>query len=104
MNPKILFVVVFLIALLFRLWGVNYDLPYSYHPDKPVALAILQTMLKTGDLNPHFFHWPSFLLYINLATYIPYYLLGKLLGVFQSPGEIADLTQLAMGVTYTSKP
>jgi 4-amino-4-deoxy-L-arabinose transferase-like glycosyltransferase len=102
MNPKILFVVVFLIALLFRLWGINYDLPYIYHPDEPVALAILQTMLRTGDLNPHFFHWPSFLLYVNLAIYIPYYLLGKLLGVFQSPGEILDLTQLAMGVTYTS--
>ncbi len=101
---SILIVIILLTALLVRLWGVNYDLPYIYHPDEPTYIAISQNIFKTGDLNPHFFNYPSLFFYINALAYIPYYLLGKLLGVFHTPGDILPPISLAMGVTQAQMP
>jgi len=58
-RESILIGIILLIALSVRLWGVNYDLPYIYHPDEPGYIAISQNIFKTGDLNPHFFNYPS---------------------------------------------
>jgi 4-amino-4-deoxy-L-arabinose transferase-like glycosyltransferase len=101
---RLLLVFIVLTALLLRLWGINHDLPNIYHPDEPVTLFITQTMLKTGDLHPHFFHWPSLIFYVNLLAYIPYYLLGKLLGAFQTPENILAPVQLGVGIARTQMP
>jgi hypothetical protein len=103
-HQRFLLAVVILIAVAFRLWGIGYDLPNIYHPDEPVAIAIIQTMFKTGDLNPHFFHWPSLFFYLNLLSYIPYYLVGKLLGAFHNPNDILAPVQVIMGTTRTQMP
>jgi hypothetical protein len=46
---------VVLAALLLRLWGIGFGLPYLCHPDKPNYVSIVQNMTKSGDLNPHRF-------------------------------------------------
>ncbi len=99
-----LLALVLLGALLVRWWGLDYDLPYIYHPDEPLLIVTSQNMLKTGDLNPQHFYWPSLPIYINLLAYIPYYLVGKLLGVFHTPGDILAPVQLAMGVVHSPMP
>jgi len=73
-NAKWLLIGVTLLAISLRIWGINFGLPYLYHPDEPVGVRIAQRMFKTGDLNPHFYHWPSLTFYINALAYIPYYL------------------------------
>jgi len=93
-----------LVAFLIRVWGVNYDLPYIYHPDEPGYIAISQNIFKTGDLNPHFFNYPSLFFYINALAYIPYYLFGKIVGVFRTPNDILPPISLAMGVTIAQMP
>lgn len=93
-----------LVAFLVRVWGINYDLPYIYHPDEPGYITISQNIFKTRDLNPHFFNYPSLFFYINALAYIPYYLVGKLLGVFQTPNDIKFPVSLAMGVTRAPMP
>ncbi len=103
-NPALLLGLVVLIALLVRIWGLCADLPYIYHPDEPVAIEISLRMFKTGDMNPHFFHWPSLLFYVNFLAYIPYYLFGKLVGVFQTPESILAPVQVLLGVTYAPMP
>ncbi len=103
-NPALLLAVVLLIALLLRLWGLSADLPYIYHPDEPVAIEISLRMFKTGDMNPRFFHWPSLLFYVDFLAYIPYYLFGKLVGVFQTPESILAPVQVVMGGTYAPMP
>jgi 4-amino-4-deoxy-L-arabinose transferase-like glycosyltransferase len=85
-------------------WGVNYDLPYIYHPDEPGYIVISQNIFKTGDLNPHFFNYPSLFFYINALAYIPYYLLGKIIGIFRTPNDILPPISLAMGVTLAQMP
>lgn len=96
--------IILLTALLVRAWGVGYDLPYIYHPDEPLNVTISQNIFKTGDLNPHFFNYPSLFFYINSFAYIPYYLFGKFLGVFTTRNDILPLISLATGVTKSPMP
>lgn len=96
--------IIILIALLIRVRGINYDLPYIYNPDEPGYITISQNIFKTGDLNPHFFNYPSLFFYINALAYVPYFLLGKILGIFHAPGDILPPISLAMGVTQAQMP
>jgi len=103
-SAKWLLIGVTLLAISLRIWGINFGLPYLYHPDEPVGVRIAQRMFKTGDLNPQFYHWPSLTFYINALAYIPYYLVGKSMGVFHSPADIPSPIMLAMGVGQTPMP
>jgi len=103
-GEKVLIIIIFIIALFLRVWGLNYDLPYIYHPDEPYYINISQTIFKSGDLNPHFFNYPSLFFYINALAYIPYYLIGKFMGVFRTPNDILPPISLAMGVTRAQMP
>src|SRR5438093_3570673 len=55
-----LFVVVGLLA---RVWSVSYGLPDLYHPDEP-RIVERAVRFHAGDLNPHFFNWPSLYMYL----------------------------------------
>lgn len=103
-KELILITIIILIALLLRAWGVNYDLPFIYHPDEPSYITISQNIFKTRDLNPHFFNYPSLFFYINALAYIPYYLLGKLIGIFHAPNDILSPISLVMGTTEAQMP
>jgi len=103
-NARWLLIGVTLLAILLRIWGVNFGLPYLYHPDEPVSVTIAQRIFKTGDLNPRFFHWPSVTFYLNALAYIPYYLVGRLIGIFVSPTDIPGPICLAMGVGQAPMP
>ncbi len=101
---RFLLAIVILIAIGIRVWGINYDLPYIYHPDEPLYVNISQQIFKTGDLNPHFFNYPSLFFYINSVAYIPYYLIGKFAGIFSSRADVLSPVSLIMGVTKAQLP
>jgi 4-amino-4-deoxy-L-arabinose transferase-like glycosyltransferase len=61
-------------------------------------------MFKTGDLNPHYFRKPTLFIYLNALAYIPYYLFGRLVGVFRSPANVLPPTMVAMGVGIAPMP
>lgn len=71
-----------------RFWGIGFGLPGLYHPDEQ---KIVSTALAfgTGDLNPHFFRYPSFYMYIQFFVYGVYYILGKATGAFTSTYDFA---------------
>lgn len=98
------FAFILLLSVLFRVWGFNYDLPYIYHPDEPSYIAISQRIFQSGDLNPHFFNYPSLFFYINALAYVPYYFVGRLMGVFHTPNDILPPISLAMGVSQAQMP
>ena len=75
---------ILLLAFALRTWGINYDLPYIYHPDEPGYISIALNIVKTGDLNPHFFNYPSLFFYINSFAYFLAEVIGKLTGVIPS--------------------
>jgi 4-amino-4-deoxy-L-arabinose transferase-like glycosyltransferase len=52
-----------ILAAVLRLFPIWFGLPYPQaRPDEEVAIGHAVTMLQ-GDLNPHFFHWPSLIFY-----------------------------------------
>jgi len=95
---------ILLVALLFRVWGINFDLPYIYNPDEPIYVTISLDMFKTGDLNPHYFRYPSLFFYINSFAYLPYYLFGKYRGIFISPSDILGPLMVIGGVAKAPMP
>lgn len=60
--------VLFLGALLLRLWAIGWGLPYVEHPDEPVLIEVAVRMVREHDANPHMFVYPSFLLYVLAAV------------------------------------
>ncbi|HSE68039.1 MAG TPA: hypothetical protein VLB12_13715, partial [Gemmatimonadales bacterium] len=56
---------ILVIALALRAWALDFGLPYLYHPDEPSKIEIAQNIVKTGDLNPHYFKKPTLLIYAN---------------------------------------
>ncbi|MFN3705033.1 MAG: ArnT family glycosyltransferase [Thermoflexales bacterium] len=95
---------ILLTALILRVWAVDHHLPYIYHHDEPFYIKISQNIFKTADLNPHFFNYPSLFFYINALAYVPYYIIGNLVGVFQSPYDILQPFILAGGATHAQMP
>jgi hypothetical protein len=59
------------LALGLRLGGVRYGLPYFAHPDESI-LVPLAVQVLTGDLNPHFFNWPTLYMYVLSGVYAVY--------------------------------
>lgn len=55
---------ILLIGALLRLNGVSFGLPFVYNVDEPIFVGPVIHMLRTGDLNPHWFGNPgSFVMY-----------------------------------------
>lgn len=104
---KWILVSIILLAFVLRVWGINFGLPYTYHPDEPRYVISAQLLFKTQNLDPHSLpdiSSSSFVYVVNALAYIPYYLVGKLVGVFNNPLDIPAPIMLAMGVGKTSMP
>ena len=60
---------ILLAGALFRYFPIWFGLPYLHaRPDEEVAVFHALKMLD-GDLNPHFFHWPSLTFYLFAAVF-----------------------------------
>jgi hypothetical protein len=75
-------------ALLVRLVGVTWGLPYVYHPDEPVTLKIAHDMVVHRTLNPHFFDWGSASLDLQAFVHGAYATIGEALGQFGSVSDV----------------
>jgi len=76
------------LGLVFRLWGINFGLPYLFHQDEPIVVnhAIAY---GSGDLNPHFFVIPPLTSYILFIIYVAYYLILMLFGCIKGQEAFA---------------
>lgn len=62
---------ILLVGAAFRYFPIWFGLPYLHaRPDEEVAVFHALKMLE-GDLNPHFFHWPSLTFYAFAALFAP---------------------------------
>lgn len=77
---------VLLLAVAMRFWGLFHDLPFSYFGDE-LHFMKRSAALGTGDLNPHWFHKPAFLMYTLAFVDGLYYVAGRLTGRFGSTAE-----------------
>jgi 4-amino-4-deoxy-L-arabinose transferase-like glycosyltransferase len=75
--PAAALVAVVVLALAVRLWGLDWQLPWQFHPDEGHYSWKAMDLLSQETLNPKYFRNPSFMTYVLLAEY-------RLLG-FQPP-------------------
>ncbi len=86
-TEAVLLTVILILAAWLRARGVGWGLPYPYHPDEG-SILFHSLAFGTGDLNPHWFRWPSLLMYVMFAVYGAYYVVGKLMGAFGAPVDL----------------
>jgi len=83
-KTNLALLVILIVGALIRVWGINFGLPCTEcRPDETTIIQIVLGFF-TGDLNPHFFNYPTLYMYIIFVFYIIYYLAGLLIGQFAS--------------------
>lgn len=91
---RLLFLAV-LLALIFRLVGINHGLPLVIHPDEP---TIVRSALGIRfDPNPHHFDWPHLYIYLNYFVYMVFAKLRNLVPLaifFREPDIFYLLTRI----------
>ena len=93
----------FVFAFILRELGVHAWLPYVGHPDEPKIIDSAIHIVKTGDLNPHLYIWPSLWIYLEALVIRAHVIWGTLRGAYQGTQSLPDVTHiftLAPGV-YT---
>lgn len=77
------------LALALRLWGIRFGLPHLFHPDEWAIVDPVMTMLRTGDYNPHDFHYPTFYYYCEAVMFVFRFFLGVIKGEYQNINTVA---------------
>ncbi|MFV2006656.1 MAG: ArnT family glycosyltransferase [Longimicrobiales bacterium] len=77
--PPVLWGIVLLAAIL-RLYALNFGFPHTQATPDEIQLARRSLRFFTGDLNPHFYEYPTLYLYLVAAVYGAAALFQSLLG------------------------
>jgi hypothetical protein len=85
------------VGFILRLIGIGHGLPGIYHPDEPIVVSRAINAVINGDLNPKFFHWPGFLIYLLALEYEIIYLIGRLFDTFSSTEDFFKLYSISRG-------
>lgn len=80
----VLLPLVVLTGAVLRFWELGHGIPYAIGVDEPEIITRVVHMMKTGDLNPHFFHYPGLYFYIELVVACARFLFGAVTGTFRS--------------------
>ncbi len=76
-----LLIIIIATGFILRVIGIGYGLPQPYHPDEKQVMSIASKIIA-GDLNPHFFIWPTLYMYLIAISYKFSYCLLWLLQYF----------------------
>jgi len=79
---------ILLIAALLRFLGIWHDWPYSYYRDE-LTFVKRSLAFSAFDFNPHWFHKPAFYMYLLFFEYGLFYLVGKVIGLWETAVEMA---------------
>jgi 4-amino-4-deoxy-L-arabinose transferase-like glycosyltransferase len=71
-------------AAILRFWGLGQGVPFSVQVDEPEVLVRAVHMMKTGNLNPHFFDYPSLYMYLQGLVAVARFLVGAMRGEWAS--------------------
>ena len=74
-------------AALLRFWPLGAHLPFSPGVDEPEVMERAVRMMKTGELNPHFFDYPSLYIYVEGAASTVRFLVGATQGLWNGLGQ-----------------
>lgn len=82
MSGRKLLLLVLAFAALLRVWGLGFGLPATLaRPDEETVVAVALGVFQR-HLNPHFFDWPAFYMYVVGLGYVAFFNVGRLIGWF----------------------
>lgn len=87
-NKYLIILSIIVLAFALRFFGIWHAWPYSYYYDE-ISKVKRALAFGSGDLNPHWFHKPAFLMYVLFFEYGLYFLIGKLIGFWHSVSVFA---------------
>jgi 4-amino-4-deoxy-L-arabinose transferase-like glycosyltransferase len=88
--------VIAILAFILRYLNTKIGLPYLYKWDEPQLVGTALRIMKTGDFNPHFFHYGSMMIYSNLVVDILNYFV--LMGHSSSAASyLTSINQIKIG-------
>ncbi len=77
-----------------RFYGLRFGMPHvQARPDELVVGGIAIDFLR-GDLNPHFWDYPTLFMYVLAVCDYAYYLFGRAAGWFRSPDHFLSVWKL----------
>jgi 4-amino-4-deoxy-L-arabinose transferase-like glycosyltransferase len=71
-------------AGLLRFWALSQGVPFSVQVDEPEVMVRAVGMMKTGDLHPHFFDYPTLYIYMEALVSVARFLAGAIRGEWSS--------------------
>jgi 4-amino-4-deoxy-L-arabinose transferase-like glycosyltransferase len=86
-GAVLLLLAILAVAAALRLRGIAWGLPHAYHPDEG-SILVHALGFGTGDLNPHWFRWPSLFMYVVSGLYGVFFGAGTVLGDFSSSQDV----------------
>lgn len=84
----------FLFAFALRGYGISGSLPYVAHPDEPKVIDSAIHIVKSGDLNPNLYIWPSLYVYIQALLLKVHMLWGTFRGYYDGAASLPDVTHI----------
>jgi 4-amino-4-deoxy-L-arabinose transferase-like glycosyltransferase len=87
------------VAFAIRFKGVWFGYPLPVHPDEPLLVESALRIIATGNLNPHFFSYPTLNIYIQALIYQVIQFLGFIF-LDRSPSEIPTIWYYLAGRTF----
>lgn len=84
LHPRrewLILAIILLAAAVVRLWGIDFGFPGKYRPDEEYLVSRAVRMLS-GDLNPHFFAYPTLFIYLLAGVLQFCKMIAALTGVF----------------------
>ncbi len=76
------------LAALLRFWTIGDGVPYAVSVDEPAIMEVSVRMVRTGDLNPHFFDYPGLVFYLHAAVASARFLTGAMAGKWSSLDQV----------------
>jgi Dolichyl-phosphate-mannose-protein mannosyltransferase len=99
-DERMLLGAILALALAVRVWGIDFGLPNEHaRPDERHLIGFALTM-GGNRLNPGFFNYPSFYLFLLLTCFGVYFALGWLTGRFSSPLDLVAEYSIAPDTLY----
>ena len=91
------------VAAALRFYGLGAGIPYAIGVDEPEVINRAVGMMRSGNLNPHFYDYPSLYLYVQLAVAVARFMTGAMAGAWSSLGQVtgADFFLWGRAVTAT---
>ena len=89
-DPRRLMLVVMLLAVSLRVWGIGFGLPVATARPDETQIAGPAVGYLSGDLRPPFFHWPTLFQYVVALAYVLYAVVGRPLTGFASLAAFAE--------------